>query len=218
MNSKMHFTYNYNQPHEYHFSLDSIYLAQFVALEMKTYTDLSSLRVLDLCAGCGVIGIELSWHLRAIRQIDFMEIQDIYTEYFYQNLAKVNRPELQCRWHLLNYDELQKKTWKKKYDLIISNPPYFHPDHGMLSPSIFKNRCRFYLDSSFTNYILALENSLAHKGKAFFLLRSLKHHGLDLFSDIQQIVPKSAVTVKKIAHMRGTDIILLEKLSASAKQ
>ncbi|HHF7376116.1 methyltransferase [Legionella bozemanae] len=208
----MHFTYNYKQPDEYHFSLDSIHLAKFVATQLKSYTDLGSLRVLDLCAGCGVIGIELSWHLQAIRQIDFIEIQDIYTEYFYQNIANVNRPELQCRWHLLNYDELHEKKWEGKFDLTISNPPYFQPGHGMLSPSEFKNRCRFYLDSSFQSYIRALENSLAINGKAYFLLRPLNHHGLDLFSDIQEMLQKTSVTVKKISHTRGTDIILLEKL------
>lgn len=209
----MHFTYNYKQPDEYHFSLDSIHLARFVATQLKSHPDLGSLRVLDLCAGCGVIGIELSWHLQAIRQIDFIEIQDIYTEYFYQNVANANRPELQFRWHLLNYDDLHETKWEGKFDVIVSNPPYFQPGHGMLSPSQFKNRCRFYLDSSFQSYIRALENSLANKGSAYFLLRPLKHHGFDLFSDIQKILKETSVTVKKIAHIRGTDVILLEKLN-----
>ncbi|QMT60141.1 methyltransferase [Legionella sp. PC997] len=206
------FTYNYKQPDEYHFSLDSIYLAKFVAAQLKSHTDIDSLRVLDLCAGCGVIGFELSWHLPAIRQIDFIEIQDVYTEYFFYNLAHINRPELKFRWQLLNYDELCEKKWEEKFDLIVSNPPYFHPEHGVLSPSQFKNRCRFYLDSSFQSFIRALENSLAYKGKAYFLLRSLKHHGLDLFSEIQSILQQTSVSVKKISQIRGTDIILLEKL------
>ncbi|WED43722.1 methyltransferase [Legionella cardiaca] len=208
----VHFTYNYKQPKEYRFSLDSIHLAKFVATQLKSHPDLGSLRVLDLCAGCGVIGIELSWHLQAIRQIDFIEIQDIYTDYFFQNMAIINRPELQFRWHLLNYDELHEKKWAGKFDLTISNPPYFQPGHGVLSPSKFKNRCRFYLDSSFESYIRALENSLANKGRAYFLLRPLKHHGLDLFSDVQKMLQKTSVTAKKISHIRGTDIILLEKL------
>lgn len=81
----------------------------------------------------------------------------------------------------------------------------------MLSPSKFKNRCRFYLDSSFQHYIRALENSLANKGRAYFLLRPLQQHGLDLFSDIQKVLQETSVTAKKISHIRGSDIILLEK-------
>lgn len=210
------FTYHYKQPGEYHFSLDSIHLAQFVANQLHSHPDLTSLRVLDLCAGCGVIGIELSWYLSALRHIEFIEIQDIYTEYFYQNMALVNRPELHYRWHLLNYDELHKKQWENKFDLIVSNPPYFQSGHGMLSPSQFKNRCRFYLDSSFQNYIHALENTLAPKGKAYFLLRPLNHHGFDLFSDIQKMLENTQTTAKKITHIRGSDIILLEKQMIAA--
>jgi tRNA1(Val) A37 N6-methylase TrmN6 len=81
----------------------------------------------------------------------------------------------------------------------------------MLSPSEFKNRCRFYLDSTFQNYIRALENSLANNGTAYFLLRPLKHHGLDLFSDVQQMLQNTSITVEKISNIRGTDVILLEK-------
>jgi tRNA1(Val) A37 N6-methylase TrmN6 len=206
------FTYNYKQPDEYHFSLHSIHLAEFVAEHLKSHTDLASLRVLDLCAGCGVIGIELSWYLRELRQFDFVEIQDIYTDYFHKNVIMVNRPELQLRWHLLNYDELLGANWENKFDLIVSNPPYFQSGHGILSPSTFKNRCRFYLDSSFKNYILALTNTLACGGRAYFLLQSLKQHGYNLFSDIQNLLQATPTSIKIISNIRGTDVILLEKL------
>lgn len=208
---KLDFTFNYKQPDEYRFSLDSIYLARFVAAEFQDHSALESLRVLDLCAGCGVVGIELSWHLNALRHIDFVEVQDIYTEYFYQNMANINRPELNLGWHLLNYDELHKERWEETYDLIVSNPPYFHPGHGMLSPSQFKNRCRFYLDSSFPNYIQALANALKPNGRAYFLLRPLNHHGVDQFSEVRNILQDTSVTVKLSSTIRGTDVVLLEK-------
>lgn len=205
------YTYNYKQPKDYHFSLDSIHLARFVASQLQFHPSLNSLRVLDLCAGCGVIGMELSWHLPDLKQIDFIEVQEVYTEYFYHNKTNINRPELQFNWHLLNYDVLQGKEWEASFDLIISNPPYFRLGHGMLSPSKFKNRCRFFLDSTFENYIRGLENSLAHQGKAYFLLHPLKQHGLNPYSEIKKNLMEITTEVKKISEIRGTDIILLEK-------
>lgn len=209
---EMYYTYNYKQPDEYRFSLDSIHLARFVASQLASHSELGSLRVLDLCAGCGVIGIELSWHLRAVRQFSFVEVQEVYTDYFFQNVTTANRPEVEFNWHLLNYDELHEQRWAGQYDLIVSNPPYFLSGHGMLSPSHFKNRCRFYLDSSFENYIRALENALAINGKAYFLLRPLNHHDVDLFSNIQKILADKTVRIKNMTHMRGSDIILIEKI------
>lgn len=205
------FTYHYKQPDEYRFSLDSIHLAAFVAKQLQSHHNLASMRTLDLCAGCGVIGLQMSWFLNELRHLDFVDVQDIYTPYFHQNVATVNRPELQCRWHLLNYDALLEKKWEAKYDLIVSNPPYFQPGHGVLSPSKFKNHCRFFLDSSFENYILALANTLAYQGKAYFLLRPLPQHGYDLLSDIHTLLRETTISIHKIASIRGSDVILLEK-------
>ena len=211
------FTYHYMQPKEYRFSLDSIHLAAWVATELKSHPYLDKLRILDLCAGCGVIGFELLWHLRSVKQLDFVEVQDVYTDYFYQNVAIVNRPELQLRWHLLNYEALLGKEWESKFDLILSNPPYFRPEHGTLSPSEFKNRCRFFLDSSFAQFVLAIVNALAAGGKAYFLLRPSLQHGYDLFAELTNLLQGTHVTSKKISQVRGTDIVLLEKLTCELK-
>lgn len=205
------FTYQYNQPDEYRFSLDSIYFARFIAEKLQSRQNLESLRVLDLCAGCGVIGIELSWHVRELRHFDFIEIQDIYADYFYQNVALVNRPELELRWHNLNYDVLLDKTWEHKFDLIISNPPYFLPHQSMLSPSEFKNRCRFFLDSSYENFLRAIINSLASGGEAYFLQRPLQQHGCDLLADSYGLLQEMGAVMQKVSHIRGTDIVLLQK-------
>jgi tRNA1(Val) A37 N6-methylase TrmN6 len=205
------FTYQYLQPTEYHFSLDSIHLAELVAEKIKGRDDLASLRILDLCAGCGVIGIELSWYCPELRYIDFVEVQEVYTTYFKENVALVDRSELQLNWHLLNYDELHNAHWKNKFDVIVSNPPYFMAGHGILSPSKFKNRCRFYLDSSFDNYIKALVNTLNVSGKAYFLLRSLKEHDYNVFSRIQDMIKDLPASIEIISQIRGTDVFLLKK-------
>lgn len=195
--------------------MDSIHLAETVAKHLQFRKNLSSLRVLDLCAGCGVVGIELSWYLRQLKQIDFIEVQEIYTPYFYHNVAIVNRPELSMQWHLMNYEELLHESWAQRYDLIISNPPYFQPHHGMLSPSKFKNRCRFYLDSTFENYILSLKNVLAPNGEAYFLLRNLQQHGIELLKKMEILLKDSSISIIPFTNIRSTEVILLKSKSAS---
>lgn len=206
------FTYQYAQPDAYHFSLDSIQLAEFVAERLQLRAGLSELRTLDLCAGCGVVGFELSWYAKELKLFDFIEVQDVYADFFYKNLALVNRPELDVRWHLLNYESLLAPAWKNKFDLIVSNPPYFQRGQGMLSPSDFKNRCRFFLDSSFANFVLALANCLAPGGHAYFLLRPLKQHGCDLFLEVQSLLQDTKINAQKITTIRGTDVVFLENL------
>ena len=205
------FTYQYKQPDSYHFSLDSIHLAEFVAEQLQSCRYLPSMHVLDLCAGCGVIGMELSWYVRELKYFDFVEVQSIYAESFQQNVSTVNRPELQLNWHNLNYETLLESAWTEKYDLIVSNPPYFQPGHGTLSPCDFKNRCRFFLDSSFEHFILAIVNSLKKEGQAWFLLRSLLQHGYDAFAIMQNILRNTQTTATKVTKIRGTDVILLKK-------
>jgi tRNA1(Val) A37 N6-methylase TrmN6 len=205
------FTYQYSQPDEYHYSLDSIEFAEWVAGQIKSEKDPETFRVLDLCAGCGVIGFELSWHLKGLRNIHFMEIQDIYTNHFHNNVSKINRPELKFHWHRKNYEVLQQEVWKDKFDLIVSNPPYFQPEQGMLSSSDIKNRCRFFIDSTYHQYILSLANTLAAEGTAYFLQRPLDHHGSDLFAEAQNSLKNSGVIITKVAQIRACAVMELKK-------
>jgi len=177
-----------------------------VAEELSSRKDLSSLKVLDLCAGCGVVGFELAWHLPQIRSVDFVEIQEVYSEHFNDNLRIVNRPYLQTNFFLMNYENLLTPEWKNRYDLILCNPPYFVPGQGKLSPSELKNRSRFYLDSSFSRLIEVIMWTLKADGEAYLLLRSLQDHALNLENQIQEVL-KGRGLHQKVGDIRGTDLL-----------
>ncbi len=224
-NPDIPFTYNYSQPEEYHFSLDSIEMPWEVAQHLKERIAEDNLskksspseylrnrmrfwKVLDLCAGCGVIGFELNFHLPALRQIDFVEVQDIYSSHFEANREKVQN-EGEFRFLNMNYEDILKtEQMKETFDLILCNPPYFKIEQGKLSPSEFKNRCRFFIDSTFEKLIQAIDYSLAPAGEAYLLLRDLDDHGIDLLSELHTLV-RGKLQCENLTLVRGTFLLKL---------
>jgi tRNA1Val (adenine37-N6)-methyltransferase len=213
MSTNEKYTFNYYQPDEYRFSLDSVFLAQKVAL-LEEENKRTTLKVLDLCSGCGIIGLELSLHLKKKLYIDFLEIQKIYQDHFEQNLKMVYPSIIENSNHYkflnLNYNSLLSAQHENSYDLLISNPPYFLKNEGLLSPSDFKNRCRFFLDSDFKTLFDSIIWVLKPNCSAFILVRSGVHHGRSPITEINKII-ESKGRADIIDNIRGTDIIEIKK-------
>lgn len=207
------YTYDYFQPEEYKFSLDSVFLAQKVATFIKDFPNLSEWSTLDLCAGCGIIGLELSLHQKALTNIDFLEIQEIYQSFFDKNVEMIypSPRSKNLKFIKKNYQDLIMPEFESTYDLIVSNPPYFFKGEGLLSPNEFKNRCRFFLDSDFKTLIEVIFFVLKPKSSAFILVRKGDHHGRIPLVEIKKILKDKALA-QIIDHVRGTDIIQIQKL------
>lgn len=210
-------TFSYSHPGEYNFSHDSVFLAHKVSEIIKA-DGLIIRNTLDLCAGCGVVGLDLLFYLNKENlvlpdTVNFLEIQDLYRTHFLKNVesltAHLNRkPEFQFLH--MNYDQLSLSAdFKNKYDLIISNPPYFRKGYGKLSPSEFKNRCRFFIDSDYPNLIKSIEYSLHPEGKAFVLLKSLQEHGIDIEKEFHSISP--ALALENLGLIRDTSLYCITK-------
>jgi tRNA1Val (adenine37-N6)-methyltransferase len=207
-----HYSYEYHQPEEYRFSLDSVFLAQKVASFLKDYSNLENMKVLDLCAGCGVVGLELQFHLPMLRKIDFLEVQDVYREFFEKNCEQASSINSEFNFLPMNYADLLKADYQNKYDVVVSNPPYFFLGEGLLSPNEFKNRCRFFIDSNFQKLIEASLHVLNPGGLAFLLMRPGSHHGRNLVDEIKKLTTGLA-DVQIVDEVRGTDIVMLTKKS-----
>lgn len=208
-----HYTFKYSQPDEYHFSHDSVFLARRVSDLIKSQ-ELKSNYVLDLCAGCGIVGLDLVFHLGSdckIKTVDFVEIQECYKPHFLKNAASISKlllPMPKLNFINKNYDTFVPDL--RKYDVIVCNPPYFRKGHGALSKSDFKNRCRFFIDSDFVQLIRAIDISLSSVGKAFILLKSLNIHGIDLEKEFLEL--KLNLRLIKLPPIRKTDFYEISRL------
>ena len=211
-------TFNYAQPTEYRFSHDSVFLSRYVFEKMR-FENLCYTNILDLCSGCGVVGLDFLFHvhkdlLAVPALIDFVELQKDYTPHFEQNTTSINSIfKITAKLNLLNFNYQELKNYdsfRNKYNLILCNPPYFRPSQGRLSNSNFKNRCRFYIDSNLTELISCINYCLSPEGRAYVLIKDLSEHNIDVEYELRAQA-ELQLSFKKIGKIRSTDLFLFQK-------
>lgn len=206
-----HPTLNYSQPEAYHFSHDSVFLARTV-FEQVAHRVRPDLTMLDLCAGCGIVGMDFLFHCRwelnvTPSRCDFVEVQQEYAEHFLENVKCLNETSCALNFIAENYSSLIQDQFKGKYDLILCNPPYFRLGQGKLSPSIFKNRCRFFMDSDFATLLTVIVHLLKPGGEAYVLLRGLDDHGLNPLEEAWALLANTGVRLEIVGDIRGTGLL-----------
>ena len=78
-------------------------------------------RVIDLCTGSGCIGISIDINSSYLD----VTVSDISTKAL--KVCEVNKKNLKSNVKIIELDLNSIYEAKKKYDIIISNPPYLHP-------------------------------------------------------------------------------------------
>jgi tRNA1Val (adenine37-N6)-methyltransferase len=209
--SEKPFTYNYSQPSEYRFSMDSIEMAFRLGMAYRETEHNEQLSVLDVCSGCGVLGFEFEYFEKRVRKIDFVEVQENYIPHFEANRGMAGGASEKFRFLHQNYESLLSPEFANEYDIVLCNPPYFRKGHGTLAPSQFKNRCRFFLDSDFQTLVRVTQHVLSPKGCAYLILRGLQEHGFDAIKEMKNMLAGACV-VEELSPVRTARFVRLMKL------
>jgi tRNA1(Val) A37 N6-methylase TrmN6 len=113
----------------YCYNSDSLFLYDFIdALQPKG-------DVLDVGAGCGIVGLLVARDNPKVK-LEAIEKQELFLKY-----ARKNAQENAIEYTLYQSDFLEYK-FEKKYDFIISNPP-FYPDGVRKSEDIMLQNARY---------------------------------------------------------------------------
>lgn len=179
---------DYSQPDFYRFNEDSTLLIKFIK-ENVTRAE----NILDLGAGSGILGIELALHFKA--QVTLLELQKDFIPHLKQNMAFFNARA--------TIEEGSFGTFipNLKYDLIVSNPPYYLKGQGEESKDQRRGLARSFQHEGWSELLNCIERSLSSNGRAFLIIKNQ--------AQIKKEFEKHSKNLKsKIHEMK--DVLILE--------
>lgn len=144
----------------YKFTSDSIKLAKFCNIK---HTD----NVLDMCAGCGVVGL-YAYSICDCNSIAFNEIQPQMCDLIQKNIH-LNGLDHKCKVICGDLALLEIKDFDKPLDIILCNPPYFRLN-GKIKSDNSVAMCRHEINTNLRTIINVASKLIKDKGKFYFII------------------------------------------------
>ena len=161
---------------------DACVLGAWAAKKLAATTP-SKLDVIDIGTGTGLLSLMLAQQLPAA--IDAVELDEAAAKQANENVAASPWPN-KIKVHQVN---ILKFEPGKKYDAIISNPPFFESD--LKSSSKEKNAAKHDTALKLSELVTCIKNLLAQEGSAFILL---PYHRTEHFT---QLVAESGLHINE---------------------
>ena len=163
----------------FHPSTDSFLLGAFPKLRRGE-------RVCDLGSGTGLLGLLLLARESSL-QITNIELQKAPHELALRN-ASLNSLDKQITCLHADLRDISQLPPAGSFDLIVSNPPYFSPDSGLVSPQAPRSAARTELTCTLDDVCAAASRLLRYGGRFALVFRpdrlmdlaeTLRHHHLE---------------------------------------
>jgi len=172
--------------------------------------------ILDIGAGTGLLSLMLAQKKEAVH-IDAIELDELATDQAKENFR--NSPWKETI-RIVNADAREYSS-ENKYDLIISNPPFFN--NSLLGDSDARNVARHGISFTYTDLAKAIKTNLAENGYTSVLLPYASYeewselaatHGLYVYKSLL-IKPLASSAYNRVVCLCGfnkPDEIITEEL------
>ncbi len=124
-------------------------------------------QLLDLGAGCGIIGIELANLLRP-EKLNLLEVQTEFVPHIQKNIKTQLKHQIPVE--VVN-DSFGKWSPEKKFDLITCNPPYFLPGRGEPYKDGRRELARSFVLDNWKIFFDAIDKAMTDSGQAFLVIK-----------------------------------------------
>lgn len=186
----------------YKFTSDSIKLAKFCKIKPRD-------NVLDMCAGCGVVGF-YAYSISPFNKLYFNEIQQQMCELIDKNI-KLNQLESKSEILCKDLKDLTIDDFGKFLDVIVCNPPYFKANSKIkLDESIAM--CRHEIKTNLHIIICVAGRLLKSKGRFCLIVPA------DRLCETINLLGENKLEVKKIdvyAHQGEATVCLIEAVKGA---
>lgn len=148
------------------YTIDALLLAHFAGEAIEGHEQ-ASLQVLDIGCGNGVISLLLSKH-PSVAQIVGVEINSSLAQ---MSRRSVSLNRLDDRITIIEGDirEIPPPLKGRRFDVVVSNPPYRRVGEGRLNPHFDKAVARHELALTLEELIQATKKTLKENGIACFI-------------------------------------------------
>jgi tRNA1Val (adenine37-N6)-methyltransferase len=148
-----------------------------------------SATLLDIGTGTGLLSLMVLQKHRLL--IDAVEIDGAAAEQAAQN---ANAAGLRDYMNVINTD-IQRMTSLKKYDYIISNPPFYHND--LKSPDSNRNTAHHSSGLSFNALFDTLATQLKESGHFFLLLPYKRKQEMEMHLEKHRLYSHKEISVRQ---------------------
>ncbi len=187
------------------FSVDTLLISRFPKLTNKIKD------ILEVGTNNGIVSLIISEYTDA--NIDAIEIDEKASQIAKRNIT-LNNKENQII--IINNDFLTKDFKNKKYNLIVSNPPYLTKQTGRTTKNEDMNRALFDDHLPMEKFIEKSASLLPTKGKLVFLYETKRMSEVIIELDKNNLVPKR-VQMIHFTKEKESQIFLIESVKEGNK-
>jgi len=170
---------------------DGVLLGAWTSLESHPQT------ILDIGAGTGLIALMLAQRSTA-QQIDAIEMDEDAYEQCVENFENSPWADRLFCFHA-SLDEFAEEPEDEKYDLIVSNPPYFVPNEREVDLPENRKKARFYDSLPFVDLVGYASQLLSEAGELAVVIPFSEEEKFMALAKAARLFPK------RITRVRGTD-------------
>ncbi|TDT71916.1 tRNA1(Val) A37 N6-methylase TrmN6 [Hypnocyclicus thermotrophus] len=184
----------------FRFGVDAVLLANNIKIDKPS-------KILDIGTGTAIIPLLIS-NNKNIEYIDAIEIQDEIA-----NMAK-RSIEYNSLENLINIYNIDIKEFKKnkKYDIIITNPPYMKCETSNISSNIIKAISRHEIKLTLDNLLQSVREHLTLNGSFYLIYRTNRFYEVITKLENYKLYPKEIRFVYTKQNNKNSDLFILKSI------